>query len=51
MYAYTGICVILLAKCQYHTAGKSALKNVHLSVILDLVANNLKQTIFTIYYY
>ena len=42
--------VILSAKCQYHPAVKSALKNVHLSVILDLVTDNLKQAVCNLYY-
>ena len=42
--------VILLAKCQYCTVMKSALKNVHLSVILDLVADNLKQAVCNLSY-
>ena len=42
--------VMLLAKCHYHTTLKSTLKNAYLSVILDLVANNLKQAVCNLYY-
>ena len=42
--------VILLAKCRYHTALKSTLKNAHLLVILDLVADKLKQAVYKQYY-
>ena len=40
----------LSAKCQYCTAMKSTLKNAQLSVILDLVADNLKQAVHNLYY-
>ena len=41
---------ILLAKCWYCTALQSALRNVHLLVILDLVADKLKQAVCNLYY-
>ena len=42
--------VILSAKCQYCTALRSALNNVHLLVILDLVTDKLKQGVHNPYY-
>ena len=42
--------VILLTKCWYHTILKSTLKNVHLSVILELAADKLKQAVHNLYY-
>ena len=42
--------VILSAKCHYCTALKSALKKMHFSVTLDLVADKLKQSVHNLYY-